>query len=245
LSKQYDDVELPKLVKKAGVDTPQEFDRKLRLLGTSLEGERRAFMERSLAQQWVHQQVKPDEETTYDQMMTYYRGHLQEFTTPARAEWEELMVRFSKYPSKAAAYDAIARMGNRVMGGTPLAEVAKAESDGPTASQGGRRDWTCRGSLVCEALDQALFAQPEGRMGPILEGPTGFHIVRVTRREPDRTAPFLDAQVSIKQKIVQERTQKLFREYMDTLTARTPVWTIYDSDIRNPQLASPRAPMRR
>ena len=35
------------------------------------------------------------------------------------------MVRFSKYPNKDAAYDAIARMGNQVLAGAPFADVAK------------------------------------------------------------------------------------------------------------------------
>ena len=80
-------------------------------------------------------------------MVVYYREHLKEFTTPARAQWEELMVRYSKYPTKAAAFEAIARMGNQVFGGVPFAQVAKAGSDGVTAADGGRRDWTTKGSL--------------------------------------------------------------------------------------------------
>ena len=46
LSKHFEDVEQAKLMKKAGVGTPREFDQKLRALGTSLEREKRAFVER-------------------------------------------------------------------------------------------------------------------------------------------------------------------------------------------------------
>jgi parvulin-like peptidyl-prolyl isomerase len=228
LSKQFEEVELEKMIKKSGVDSARDLDLKLRRLGTSLEREKRAFIDRSLAQQWVGQQIKRNEEITYDQMVSYYRDHVEEFTTPARAQWEELMVRYSKYPTREAAFEAIARMGNQILAGAPFAQIAKSGSDGIEATQGGRRDWTSKGSLDCEALDQALFTLPVGQMSPIIESPRGYHIIRVTRREDAAVHPFLEAQVDIKQKIMEDRWRKGVREYMEKLTARTPVWTAFD-----------------
>ncbi len=238
--KQYEEFELEKMMKKAGVSSAREFDQKLRTLGTSLDREKKAYVERTLAQQWVRQQIKRDEEITYDQMVAYYRDHQKEFTAPARVQWEELMVQCSKYPTNVAAYDAIAQMGNQVVGGRPLAEVAKAGSDGPTAVQGGRRDWTTKGGLVNQQLDQALFTLGVGQLSPIIKGPSSYHIIRVTVREDEAVRPFLEAQVDIKQKIVEQRSQKQFREYMAKLEARTPVWTIYgEFNKQQEQVASP------
>ncbi|MEN6404897.1 MAG: peptidyl-prolyl cis-trans isomerase [Thermoguttaceae bacterium] len=245
LDKTFDEEQLERMIKKSGVANARELDQKLRTFGTSLEREKRAFTERTLAQQWARQQVKGDEEITYDQMLTYYREHQDEFTTPARAKWEELMVRFSKYPTRVAAFDAIARMGNQVLGGSPLADVAKAGSDGTTAQDGGRRDWISRGSHVCAAVDAALFQLPIGQMSPILESEQGYHIVRVVKREDTAVKPFLDAQVDIKQKIVRQRNEKQFREYMEKLQARTPVWTIFDKTASAQQVATPRMPLCR
>ena len=85
LTKQFEEVELEKMIKKAGVGSRHELDQKLRSLGTSLEQEKRASIELILAREWVGHQIKPDEEVTYDQMLFYYREHLKDFTTPARA----------------------------------------------------------------------------------------------------------------------------------------------------------------
>jgi parvulin-like peptidyl-prolyl isomerase len=245
LNKHFEEFEQEKLMKKAGVTTPREFDQKLRALGTSLERERRTFAEKTLAQEWIRQQIKPEEEPTYDQMMVYYRQHQDEFTTPTRARWEELMVSFSKHPDKAVAYDAIARLGNQVvLGGAPFADAARTSSDGATAADGGRRDWTSKGALVCQALDEAIFNLPVGRMSPIIEGSTGFHIIRVTEREETTVRPFLEAQVDIKKKIMKERSDKQLNEYLAKLQARTPVWTIFDDET---QVATPpqQQPLRR
>ena len=240
LAKQFEDVQLEKMMKGAGVRTRREFDQRLRALGTSLEGEKRTFMELSLAQEWRANQIKRDEEITLDQMVSYYHQHLKEFTTCARAQWEELMVRYAKYPTKAAAYEAIARMGNQVFAGAPFADVAKAGSDGFEANKGGQMAWTNQGALACQAIDMALFNLPVGQLSPIIESDRGFHIIRVTKREGDLVKPFLEAQVEIKKKIVDERSAKQAEDYMAKLLARTPVST--DSDINNPQLATPAGP---
>ncbi|MBU4272816.1 MAG: peptidyl-prolyl cis-trans isomerase [Planctomycetes bacterium] len=238
LKKEFEENQLGKMIQSAEVNTRHELDLKLRALGTSLDQEKRAFCERTLAQQWIQQQVKRDKEITYERMIGYYHTHLDEFAHPARARWEELIVRYSDCPSKAAARDAIARLGNQVLAGAPLAEVAKRGSGGPTAADGGRRRWTTKGSLVCEELDRALFSLPIGQLSPIIEGPNGWHIVRVIEREEASVTPFREAQVGIREKIVRKKMEEQFREYMAKLEAQTPVWTIFDKADGRPLLSN-------
>jgi parvulin-like peptidyl-prolyl isomerase len=237
-------ITLEKLMKRAGVTSRRELDEKLRSLGTSLEQEKRLAIEANLAYKWVCSQVKRDEEVTLAEVVGYYHQHEKDFTTPARAQWEELMVRYSRYPNRAVAYDAIARMGNQVWSGRPFAEVARAGSDGLEAAQGGKRDWTVKGGLACQALDAALFSLPVGQLSPIIEGDSGFHIIRVTRRDPVIVKPFAEAQAEIKKKIGQQRTEKQVNDYLAKLQARTPVSTIFDAPA-TAQGPAPDAPLRR
>ncbi len=230
LEKMFDENELDKMMKRTKTASRNELDAKLQRMGTSVDRERKAFCERALAEEWKRKQIKRDEEITYDQMMFYYRRHQDEFTTPARAKWDELMVRFANYPNKAAAYEAIARLGNRVAGGVAFDAVAREASDGATANKGGEWDWTTRGSLVCKQIDRELFSLPVGQLSSIIEGPTGFHIVRVTDRTDVKVEPFLDAQVDIREKIIKERSEKQLREYLAKLEAKTPVSTIFDRE---------------
>ena len=155
------------------------------------------------------------------------------------------MVRYAKYPTRAAAHDAIARMGNQVWAGAPWTDVAKAGSDGLTAPDGGRRPWTSKGALTCQELDQALFGLPVGQLSPIIESDRGYHIIRVTNREAEVVQPFQEAQADIKTKLATQRSQKQFREYLAKLEARTPVWTIFDDPKGNLLEATPGQPLRR
>ncbi|NQU25780.1 MAG: peptidyl-prolyl cis-trans isomerase [Candidatus Nealsonbacteria bacterium] len=228
LAEQFDKVELKNLMERAKVETRQELEATLLAMGSSLQRERRAFAERTLTRQWFRQQIKPNEEITVDEMWAYYNEHVADFQKSGRVRWQQLTARFSKHPNKQAAYAAIGQMGNRVLARMPMDEVAKAESNGTTASNGGWRDWTAQDSLVSKVLDQALFELPAGQLSPILEDATGYHIVRVIEREDASQTPFPDAQADIRPKITQRRIQEQMQAYLAKLRKNTPVWTIFD-----------------
>jgi hypothetical protein len=240
LTKDFEQGQLKRLMKQAGVQTREELDRKLRSFGSSLEREKQSFMRRALAMQWMSEKVKTEEEITAQDLLEWYRSHLQNFDKPARARWEELMVRTAKYPSRAAAYAAIARMGNLVaLAGRPLAEVARAQSDGLTAADGGLRDWTTKGSLVAEELDRTLFTWPVGQLSPILESPSGFHIIRVLERQEATRTSFPEAQDEIRRRIKQERSARKAEQYLAEVRQLYPPWTIFD------EAGAPRAELSR
>ena len=86
------------------------------------------------------------------------------------------MISFARHPNHDEAYATVAALGNRVLAGASLADVAKSASEGPTARQGGQRDWTHKGSLSSETLNQALFSLPVGQLSQ--------HILESARRIP-------------------------------------------------------------
>lgn len=237
LDKFFASAAMPALYKCCDVKSPRDLDQKLRDRGISLDRVKKSFKEWALAQQWIGQQIKRDEEITYDQMVKYYREHISEFEKPARARWEELAVLFSKYRTKAEAHEAIIRLGNQVLAGFPFAEAAKNGSQGVTAANGGAYDWTTKGSLRSAEIDRAIFALPEKQLSPIIETEKGYHIVRVTERVNAETTPFLTAQVDIKEKIIQERTNKQLQDYLARIENKIYIWTIYDGDRKDIRLS--------
>lgn len=229
LDRQFEETELPQLMELWGVQSRRELDQKLMSSGTSVQRHKRAFSEQVLASQWIREQIKVDEDVNHEQMLAYYRDHLADFEQPARARWEQLSVRVSRYPSKEAARAALGRMGNQVIDGRPFGEVARELSDGPTAAQGGLRKWTTRGSLVSEPLDRAIFGLPVGRLSPIIEDGNMLHVIRVVERQEARRTPFVEAQHTVRKKIREQRNRVQQEAYLDRLRRRVPVWTIYDN----------------
>ncbi|HEY4309951.1 MAG TPA: peptidyl-prolyl cis-trans isomerase [Pirellulales bacterium] len=235
LGEEFENKEVRRKLKQLNLGTRGDLEEKLRLHGTSIEREKQAFVEQQLAFGWIGQQTRTKHEVTHEDMLAYYLEHIENYSFPAQARWEELRVRTTNFPNRDAARQALGELGNAVLQGANFAEVAKARSQGPTAAIGGQYDWTTEGSLAWEILDQAIFSVPVGRLSQILDdgrSPT-MSIVRVVERKEAGRRPFTEVQVEIKEKLAVAHTEKdkqKLHEYVDKLRDQIPIWTIYDDD---------------
>ena len=230
LDEEFDRSQLPRLLQQYRTDNPRELEGILRSIGSSVSKERRRFAEQVIAREWLRQQMDPDEEVTHDEMLAYYQAHADEFDYPAKVRWEQLYVSFEKAGGKRAAYRRLAEMGNEVVGGAPLADVARRGSHCPQARHGGAYDWTTQGSLVSDALNAALFSLPVGKLSEIMEDREGFRIVRVVERQEAGRVPFLDAQVEIAKKIKAQRLKTEQAKFLAKARQTVRVWSMFDAE---------------
>ena len=231
VDKQFYGQQIKDIMARAEVESLKELEIKLNESGSSIELQKQIFFERSMAAQWIQQQVSDNRPITHQEMLEYYSSHLADYNQSARCLWEQLSVRFDKFDTKRAAYDSICQMGNAVADqGVPFDQVARKQSQGLTATNGGKRNWTSRGALVSVPLDTAIFNVPVGQLSKIIEDKTGYHIVRVTERVNAHRTPFRDAQVEIAEAIVEKRREGKLEEYLESLREKIPVWTMFDED---------------
>ena len=228
VNQAFDETQLPRMMKDAGVANSMEYEQLLRSRGQSLDRVRKMFFERALAQQWIQQKVASDEEIPHAEMIAWYENHLAEYDFPAKAKFEQLTVRITPAQPREAAWNKLAAMGNDVLEGKPFVDIAKTRSEGPNAASGGAYDWTTKGSLASKVLDEAIFTLPVGQLSAILDDGQTLHIVRVTERAEAGRTPFIEAQVGIKQTLQEERRKREVDDYLAKLKDRTPVWTIFD-----------------
>jgi hypothetical protein len=247
LAPQFEEHELPLLMKQLNVSSKSELERELCRLGSSLTDARRTFDERVIAGEWLRKEVKIDEDVSPIDIHDYYQDHLKDYDFPAQVRWEELMIRKDRFKEPAQAYAELANLGNEAAklaaaNSDPkkpiFADVAKAKSDGITAKSGGQYDWTNQGSLATAAIDDALFKLTPGQMSLIVEGKNGFHIVRVLERKDGGRKPFTDVQVDIRDKIKKQRMEDAQDKYLAQLRSEARIETIYTGRITADELAS-------
>ncbi len=229
LMEKFEKTQMKSMLEKSQVITRGELEKKLAESGQSLERQRQFFLERAMAGSWMYQHTREDKVIPVSQILGYYQQNIADYEFQARARWEQLSANFDQHNNnKTAAFQAAAEMGNDVLRGVPLADVAKKRSNGPTAEKGGERDWTSKGSLKSTVLEDAIFGLPVGRMSPVLEDETGFHIIRVVERNEAGRKPFLEAQIEIRKKLKDENQKRQETEFIAKVKQRTPVWTVFD-----------------
>jgi parvulin-like peptidyl-prolyl isomerase len=228
------------VMKELNITTFRELDILLRRYGSSIEAQQQAYAEDQLGRQEMYKEARSTAEVTYDDMVSYYENNLDDFRVATRTRWEQITIKFSQFPTKLAAGEAIAKIGNELFYGAPFKQLAKRSSQGDKASEGGYHDWTEWGNFkVSREINEAVFSIDPGELSYIIEDAEGLHIVRVIERQEAHVVPFADAQLTIKDRIHGERRSQAITKYLAEIQDRIPVWTIYDQPESPEQIANP------
>lgn len=225
--KEFDENAIKEMMQKLSARSPSELDAILRMQGTSLRKVRLAWAKEQITRFFLFQQISETGEVTHQQLLDEYNANRQQYHVPAKARWEEVMVRFSRTSSKAEAEQMIVDMGNKIIGGASLAAVAKKSSHGYTADNGGVHNWTTKGALIHEALDKAIFNEPIGELSEMIKTADGYHIIRVLERVEAHHRPFAEVQSEIKDRLTEQRRQKAFEEYINRVKEEIDVEYFY------------------
>ena len=246
LGEEFDRAEVPEMMKEFSTANHAALKKYLEeQLGSSLEKEKRLWIREQIVRQWIMMSIqRATGECTHDEMMDFYEKNTAMFTSITQARWQEMVVLFSQHNTEQEAWNKIRWMGNQVLEGAPFEEIAKANSEGFTASNGGIWDWTAKGSLTSDVLELAVFSQPIGKLSPaIIKSDKGLHIIRVMERQEAKVVPFVEAQVTIREKIKNQRAQRYQEEYLTDLRNRIPIEIVKDRidfNINTPQIANPK-----
>ena len=223
VEKQFEETDMLKMMESAGVKTTAEFDARLRGQDYSLRQLKRSWAIQQFTRHSIGQTLGTVAETTHQEMLDRYKKNLASYEKPARAKWEEILIRFDRTGSRAETKRAIVEIGNQVVHGANFAATAKKQSHGFNAASGGQHDWTTQGALALDKIDEAIFSLPVGELSDLIETQRGFHIVRVIERTPANRTPFLEAQMDIKKKIEGEKRKAAFEKYAAKLREEIPV----------------------
>jgi hypothetical protein len=248
IAPHFDENEVPRLCEALKVEDKQQLDAILKKNGSSLADVKRQFFERTVAGEWLRQLAPKPQPITHEDLLAYYQEHLADFDFPAQAKWEELSIQIARTNGdRTAAWQAICEMGNEVwqqvlqnpnVQGPVFDEVAKAKSHGLTAGQGGEHDWTTRGALRSQEIDNALFTLEIGQMSDPIETELGFHIVRVLERHEAGRTPFTEAQAEIRKILEANSKKELAGDELDKLRDKSRIWTVFDGEFRGSELTA-------
>ena len=231
-AKIFDQKWVPMQMQRMNCNSRLEFEEKLAEAGKNLRSMQIDFAENTWAQEHVREKVPETPNVELSELNDYYADNVDEFKRPARVRFQMLSADFSKFSSKEEAFKAIADMGNQILlGGAPFGAVAKRQSTGLGASDGGLFDWTIQGELKSKEIDKAIFANPVGGLSQIIENSDGFHIVEVLQREAAYTQTFTQAQADIRKSLVDKKASKMRNDFIKRVREETDIWTKWPEDI--------------
>jgi peptidyl-prolyl cis-trans isomerase SurA len=141
----------------------------------------------------------------------YYRAHLPEFKDE---EFRLLHVYISG--NRPDIKDRAHAAYNELKAGKAFEEVAKKYSDDPSGQKGGDIGFIRKEDLIPEFKGAVNFLTV-GSYTQLVATPYGLHILKLVEIREGGTMPFDAVKPRIKEKLVQEQSQKRYKEYIEKL----------------------------
>lgn len=149
--------------------------------------EERKFIANEYLISRIHAHLKPSRE----ELLDYYQTHLNEFKRLDMVQWQDIFVASGtpKHPTPEDARRRAEELAYRLKNGEPFANLLSYDDGLSHLRQGegfGRR----RGEIQPPELEKYLFAMRDGETSPPIEISTGYHIVRMVKRDYAGQTPF-------------------------------------------------------
>jgi peptidyl-prolyl cis-trans isomerase SurA len=210
---------LDEIRKQNKMDTLEDLEKAARQQGVSYEDFKAGIRDNVITQMVVRDEVGRRLQLSPSQEQAYYDAHKQEFTQPEQVKLSEILIPTAADADDATIAQAQAKaegIESKLKAGENFEDLAKANSGGPTATQGGDLGMYKRGALAKVLEDQTFNLKPGEWTAPIRTR-QGFVILKVTDHVPAGVAPLKDVEQQVQEGMYTEAMQPALRAYLTKL----------------------------
>jgi peptidyl-prolyl cis-trans isomerase C len=124
--------------------------------------------------------------------------------------------------AKQAARTKAEAILKEIRAGKDFAALAKQNSQDASAQNGGDLNYFEKGQMVAP-FEAAAFALKTGEVSDVVESQFGFHIIKLTDRQPARTVPLDEVKAQIQQYLENQARQEATQAFVEGLKAKGKV----------------------
>lgn len=205
---------------KAKIPDPEKFHDWIRQQsGQTFEDFRQDVKNNMLKSRVVHQEIGRSINISKAEAEKYYNAHKNEFIREERVFLREILVSTENKDAAgvAAAEKKAKDLVARARRGEKFGDLARDNSDSPSAQQGGDLQQGYKKDELNEALVKLIWDQPRNYVTDPIKMPNGFLILKVEEHHKAGLANFEEVQDEISNKLYMPRFEPKIREYMTRL----------------------------
>jgi len=152
----------------------------------------------------------------------YYDSHPEEFDVAGEVTIREIVVLAKPDEMDAKRAQAASVRERAAAPGADFAKIAGEASDAGTKNAGGLLGPLKKGDLS-KQIEDVAFALPVGEVGPVLEMPYGFHIVKVEKRADERKKPLDEVREDIRTKLENAKYREALKAFLEKARSEATV----------------------
>ena len=223
-----------------GLGTMEELEKAAQQQGVSYEDFKEQTRENIITERVIGQEVgsKIGSHITNEEVQAWYNEHQKDLASPESVKLAEILVstqppkpttddknkdtatqnvQLPEDPEKVAQAQAKATdLREQLRKGAKFEDVAKKDSDGPTASQGGEIGEFKRGEMAKE-LEDKTFSLKSGEVTDVIRTRQGFIIFKVLDHKQAGVPPLKEVDEKIRNVIYVQKLEPKAREYLTKL----------------------------
>jgi peptidyl-prolyl cis-trans isomerase SurA len=218
---------LDEMRKEMKLETMEDLEKAASGQGISFEDFKQNLKNQIITQQVISKEVGQRMSISKEELQQFYDEHKSQMEQPEQIRLSELLVSTEKKdktkdaPADDSAELAAARakaedLLAQIRKGASFDEIAKKNSDGPTAAQGGDLGYFKRGVLAKEFEDKT-FAMKAGDVSDVIRSKQGFVILKVAEHQTAGVPPLSEIEPKVQDAIYMHKLQPALRAYLQKL----------------------------
>jgi peptidyl-prolyl cis-trans isomerase SurA len=218
---------LDEMRKEMHMDSMEELEKAATSQGISYEDFKQNLKNQIITQQVISKEVGSRMNVSKDELQKFYDDHKSQLEQPEQIRLSELLISTEKKDkdknppadetqlvaaAQAKADDLLAQLRK----GASFEDLAKKNSDGPTAAQGGDLGYFKRATLAKE-LEEKTFAMKPGDVSDVIRTKQGFVILKVAEHQQAGVPPLSQIEGKVQDALYMQKLQPALRAYLQKL----------------------------
>ncbi len=212
--KRLDDIR-----KQNHLDSLEDLQKAAESQGVSYEDFKQHIKDGIISSSVIRDEVGRHLNLSQTDVQKYYDAHKADFDSPEQVRLSEILIPTAN-PDDAAQVEAAQKKADdlaaKLKSGSDFAQLAKSESGGPTAAQGGELGEFKRGQLAKVLEDQTFNLKPGEYTQPI-RTKQGFVLLKVTEHTEGGVQPLKDVEPQVEDALYNQKMAPALRQYLTRL----------------------------
>lgn len=213
---------LDEMRKQMNLESMDDLEKAATAQGVSFEDFKQNLRNQIITQQVIGKEVGQKLTVNKEEEKKFYEDHKSEMEQPEQIRLSEILVSTDKKGSGDEAQQVAAAQAKaqdlleQIRKGASFDDIAKKNSDGPTASQGGDLGYFRRGTLAKE-LEDKTFAMKPNDVSDVIRTKQGFVILRVSEHQMPGIPALSDVEPRVQDALYMQKLQPALRAYLQKL----------------------------
>lgn len=219
---------LDEMRKQMKLDTMEDLEKAATAQGVSFEDFKQNMRTEIITQQVIQREVGSRLNISKDDEQAFYEQHKSELARPEEVKLSEILVSTEQAGDDQAKIAAAETKANdllkQIKAGGNFEEIAKKESQGPSAAQGGDLGFFERGKLA-KQLEDLTFGMKKDQVSDVIRTKQGFVILKVTEHQSAGIPAFNEIEPRVQEAVYMQRLQPALRTYLKKLREEAFIYT--------------------